>query len=139
MRIKQEEFDQITGKAAARKSRFTQPSKSNKPNKYGAIKTDGCDSKKESLRLRELRLLQKAGKIFDLIPQVRFELISPQQDAKTGVVIERAVNYTCDAMYVETGRLVVEETKSEATKKARDWQIRRKLMLERFGIEIREV
>jgi hypothetical protein len=46
--------------------------------KYGAVKTvvDGIrfDSKKESERYRELRLLEKAGKIQNLTLQPRFEL-----------------------------------------------------------------
>lgn len=106
-------------------------------NKYGAERTAGSDSKKESRRLQELRLLQKAGAISDLIPQVTFMLIPPQD--KPGGGRERAVKYTCDALYVENGRLVVEDSKSEATKRIRDWHIRRKQMLSLYGIEVREV
>ncbi len=109
----------------------------NKPNKYGAMKVDGCDSKKESRRLQELRLLEKAGKIRDLIPQVTFKLL-PSQIGPDGKK-EKPVKYTCDALYVENGRLVVEDTKSEATRKLPVFVLKRKLMLEKYGIAIKEV
>jgi hypothetical protein len=108
-------------------------------NKYGATKTATADSLKESRRQEELKLLREAGEIRDLFFHVTYELI-PRQ-VKEGGAIERAVKYTCDAQYVdvETGRLVVEDSKSHATCKAKDWHMRRKLMLERYGIEVRVV
>lgn len=108
-----------------------------KANKYGAKKTGDADSLKESRRLADLRLLAAAGKIQSLIPHVRYPLIPAQ--TKADGTREKAVHYTCDAQYIEGGKLVVEDSKSPATRKARDWQLRRKLMLERHGITIREV
>lgn len=53
----------------------TKPKKS----KYGAVKTevDGIkfDSKREASRYQELRLLEQAGEITNLLLQVPFELI----------------------------------------------------------------
>lgn len=98
--------------------------------KYGAEKTgSGYASKAEARRAGELRLLQAAGEISDLREQVRYELI-PNQDG------ERAVTYTADFVYLDRdGQLVVEDVKGYA---ARDWPIRRKLMLFRHGIKVRE-
>jgi Protein of unknown function (DUF1064) len=103
------------------------------PNKYRAIKTvvDGIrfDSKREARRWVELRLLERAGQISGLHHQIRFDLVV------NGVRIGR---YTADFQYRENGELVVEDVKSPATKKARDYVLRKKLMLAIHGIEIRE-
>ena len=104
-------------------------------NKYRNKKTvvDGMvfDSKKESLRFRELQLLEKTGEIENLQTQVKFELI-PKQEG------ERATNYIADFMYQENGKTVVEDVKSEITRKKPEYVIKRKLMLERYEIRIRE-
>ncbi len=98
--------------------------------KYGEQKTSGYASKAEATRAGELRLLRAGGEISDLREQVRFELI-PKQDG------ERAVTYTADFVYRDkSGELVVEDVKGYA---ARDWPIRRKLMLWRYGIRVTEI
>ena len=107
--------------------------------KYGSIKTvtsDGIkhDSRKEANRWCELKLLERAGKITDLQRQVKFELI-PKQDG------ERACTYVADFVYhdVDANKMVVEDVKSEATKKKESYIIKRKLMLYIHGIKIREI
>lgn len=105
--------------------------------KYGNIKTrtsDGIvhDSSKEANRWCELNLLLRAGKIQDLQRQVKFELI-PKQDG------ERAVHYVADFVYVEDGKKIVEDVKSAATKKNKEYVIKRKLLLWRHGIRIKEI
>ena len=105
--------------------------------KYGNIKTvtsDGIkhDSRKEANRWCELKLLERAGKISGLQRQVKFELI-PKQDG------ERAVVYVADFMYTEDNKFVVEDVKSEATKKKESYIIKRKLMLYVHGIKIKEI
>ena len=96
------------------------------------------DSKKEAQRYVELRCLERAGEITALEHQVPFELLPVQKD-QDGRVIERAVKYTADFVYVDSaGRKVVEDVKSSATK-TRDYILRRKLMLWRHGIRIQEV
>jgi hypothetical protein len=109
-----------------------------KYNKYHNKKTrtsDGIehDSQKEARRWMELQLLQKAGEIKDLERQVRFELI-PKQDG------ERPCYYIADFVYTDlkTGEKVVEDVKSEATRKDKAYIIKRKLMQFRHGIKIRE-
>lgn len=119
-----------------------------KPSKYQneTVYMDGerFDSRKEARRYWELTLLQRAGQIADLRRQVKYILIPTQREpAKPGSripgkVIERECAYYADFVYTdkETGKTVVEDTKGMRTK---DYIIKRKLMLERFGIRIREV
>ena len=107
-------------------------------NKFGAIKSADGDSKKEVRDLQELKLREKAGEISFLIPHVRYRLLPAQYD-DTGKLIERAVHYTCDAQYLEGGKLVVQDSKSAPTRAKADYILRRKLMLSIHGIEIREV
>lgn len=107
--------------------------------KYHARKTvvDGIefDSRKEAKRWQELRLLEKAGAISELKRQVKFELIPAQKDPVTGKVIERACTYIADFCYVEDGETVTEDTKGFRTEA---YRIKRKLMLQKYGIRIRE-
>lgn len=107
-----------------------------KRSKYGNKKTNGRASKKEDSRARELRLKLQAGLISDLREQIAFILIPAQvnEDGK----VEHPVSYIADFVYVdnETGRTVVEDTKGFRT---RDYIIKRKLMLEKFNITIREL
>lgn len=126
------------------------------PNKYGARKVvfDGeqFDSKKEANRWAELRILEKAGQISDLRRQVKFVLIPAQYEESTevyqrgqnkgkpkrGKLLEHECSYLADFVYrvTETDRTAVEDTKGFRTK---DYIIKRKLMLERYKIQIKEV
>lgn len=106
------------------------------------------DSKKEAWRYRELRLLEQTGEISNLQMQVKYELIPSQYELrpvtlKNGFVkmkkfcVEHACSYIADFVYIDTnGDTVVEDTKGFRTK---DYIIKRKLMLYRYGIRIREV
>lgn len=101
--------------------------------KYGNIKTvtsDGIkhDSIKEANRWCELNLLQRAGMIQDLKRQVKFELI-PKQEG------EKAVYYVADFVYTENGKTIVEDTKGYRTDV---YKLKRKLLLWRYGIKIKE-
>lgn len=109
--------------------------------KYGARKCtfNGItfDSQKEAQRYFELSMLERGKVITDLKRQESFVLIPNQYD-EDGKLIERAVNYIADFVYTDnkTGQTVVEDTKGFRTK---EYIIKRKLMLERYGIRIREV
>lgn len=107
-------------------------------NKYGNKKTyvDGIkfDSRKESQRWMELKMLEKAGKIHGLMRQVKYELIPAHR--KTDGKLERAACYYADFQYEKDGNLIVEDAKGLRTK---EYILKRKLMLDRYGIEIREV
>ena len=82
--------------------------------------------------------LLRAGKIRDLKLQPQFTL---QESYKTpeGKRVQ-AIRYVADFSYFDCdlGKDVVEDVKSRATK-TRVYEMKRKLLLERFGIEIREV
>lgn len=123
----------------------------NRRNKYGARKVtkNGLiyDSKKEARRAAFLETLEKAGVIRDLRRQVKFVLIPTQREPDTvgprggrkpGKVIERECSYIADFVYIDTktGETVIEDTKGVRTK---EYIIKRKLMLERFGKRIKEL
>lgn len=107
--------------------------------KYRSKKTvvDGqkFDSKKEANRYQELLLLEKAGVIKNLSRQVKFVLIPSQRD-ESGKLIERECSYKADFTYEEGIKTVVEDVKGFRTK---EYVIKRKLMLWRYGIRIKEV
>lgn len=102
------------------------------------------DSKHERDRYCELKLLLQAGAISDLRCQVPFELIPEQREPDTlgprggrkrGRIIEKACVYVADFVYQEGSKTVVEDAKGHRTK---DYIIKRKLMLARHGIRIKE-
>ena len=112
-------------------------------NKYGAKKweLDGktFDSHHEAKRYQELRWLQMSGLITDLKLQVPFELLPTQR--VNGKVVERPIKYIADFVYQEKepngeSHTVVEDAKGMRTK---EYVIKRKLMLAKYGIQIREV
>lgn len=103
------------------------------------------DSVREKRRYAELSLLEKAGEIKNLRMQVVYELLPAQREpdtigkrggVKKGKVIENAVKYVADFVYEQDGETVVEDSKGFHTK---DYIIKRKLMLWRYGIRIKEV
>ena len=106
--------------------------------KYGNKKVivDGIafDSKKEANRWCELKLMEKAGIISDLERQVEYELIPSQRI--NGKVVERACAYIADFRYKQNGEVIVEDTKGFRTA---DYIVKRKLLLWRYGIRIKEV
>lgn len=105
-------------------------------NKKVTVNGQVFDSKKEANRYKELLLLEKAGAIKDLRMQVKFTLIPAQRDEATGKVVERECSYKADFVYEEDGKTVVEDVKGFRTK---EYIIKRKLMMWRYGIRIREV
>ena len=123
-----------------------------KGTKYHARKivVDGMEfaSQKEARRWSELKLMQKAGAISDLRRQVKFELIPAQREQDTvgsrggihrGALIEREVSYWADFVYVENGKTVVEDVKGMKSGTAYDvFTIKRKLLLWRYGIKVKE-
>lgn len=108
-------------------------------NKYHAkkVKTkDGTfDSRAEHGRYLWLKAELDGGLISDLERQVPFTLI-PAQRGADGKVKERACIYYADFVYYRDGKMIVEDVKGVKTP---EYIIKRKLMLERYGIEIMEV
>jgi hypothetical protein len=108
------------------------------------------DSRHEGRRFIELRIREMRGEITDLQTQVKFELIPAVREpdtigkrggVKKGKLIERGVDYYADFVYTETasGRQIVEDAKSSATRKKESYIIKRKLMLFLKKIRIIEV
>lgn len=77
--------------------------------------------------------MQRAGMISGLKRQVRFELIPAQY--RNGKCVERKTEYVADFTYYEKGRYIVEDCKGYRTD---IYRIKRKLMLWRHDIQIRE-
>lgn len=123
--------------------------------KYGARKTQRqtgsgavitFDSQKEALRYDELLLMQQAGQIRDLRLQPQYTLqesyVTPEGERI------RAVRYVADFSYQErrlgaggineSWHKVVEDVKSTATR-TREYELKRKMMMDLRGIRIREV
>ena len=109
-----------------------------KSSKYRNKRTtvDGItfDSKREAKRYGELKLLERADQIRALSLQPKFTLVPSQRNADGKA--ERPVVYVADFMYFEGEKCVVEDAKGMRTP---DYVIKRKLMLERHGITVREV
>ena len=96
------------------------------------------DSKKEAERYIHLKAKEKNGEITGLKRQVRYELIPSQRI--NGKVVERKCDYVADFVYFDELKkeTVVEDVKSKATRTS-TYIIKRKLMLQKYGIRIKEV
>lgn len=109
--------------------------------KYGAKKTvvDGItfDSMAEAKRYGELKALERGGLIAGLQVHPKFEAVV------NGIVV---CKYTADFSYREgfvswlkPGPVTVEDVKSEGTRRARDWSLKKRLVEAACGITITEV
>ena len=103
-------------------------------NKKITVDGETFDSAKEYRRYCQLKLFQRAGVITDLSRQVKFVLIPSQY--KNGKCVERECSYYADFTYRENGEFIVEDVKGTKTK---EYVIKRKLLLERYGYRIREI
>ena len=106
----------------------------NKKTMFDGIK---FDSKKESQYYAILKVLEKAGKIRDLKLQVPFVLIETfKVDDRT----YRKTKYIADFTYYDDkDKLHVIDVKSEATRKDKTYQLKKKLLAWKYGLEIEEV
>lgn len=93
-------------------------------------------SKKEAQRYDELLILYKGGKIKDLRLQPQFTLQESYITAEGKRI--RAIRYDADFSYINvaTGEYVVEDAKGLRTPV---YKMKRKMMADKFGIEVREV
>ncbi|CAN7610053.1 DUF1064 domain-containing protein [Caballeronia sp. LjRoot34] len=112
-----------------------------KPAKYRNTKCEHqgikFDSQKERSRWFHLIQQQAAGLISDLRLQVRF-LLTPRKQRDDGTW-ERKETYVADFTYMQDGKLVVEDVKSEATRKNRAYIGKRKRMLAVHDISVKEI
>jgi hypothetical protein len=103
--------------------------------KYGNHRTmldeQVFDSKAEADRWAELRMLQRAGKITELICQPEFPI------AING---HKIASYSADFRYIhEHGKLVIEDVKSEGTRNNAVYRLKKKLTEALHGVVISEV
>ena len=95
--------------------------------KYGNRKTeiDGItfDSVREANRYVELKMLEKTGFISSLKLQQKFEIVPKKGNNK------RARFYIADFTYTEKGKQIIEDVKSEITRKNPLYSLKKALML----------
>lgn len=107
-------------------------------NKFGnkKVRVDGMtfDSKKEYARWCDLQLLQRAGKISDLQRQLLFPLHDNVYDEEGNKIFGK-IGYRADFVYLENGKLVVEDVKGYRTP---EYLHKKRDMYEKYGILIRE-
>jgi hypothetical protein len=104
------------------------------------------DSLKEKRRYCQLQILEKNGIISDLRLQVPFELIPAiyedeivQLKTKTKIkrkLVQRSTTYVADFVYLQDGKMIVEDTKGFRTK---EYELKKKMMRAFLGIEIKEI
>lgn len=114
--------------------------KGNSKYKNKKVLFDGIefDSKKECNRYIDLKLLERQGLIKDLRRQVIFELQPSYK--KNGKTI-RPIYYVADFAYIDvkTGKTIIEDVKSEATK-TQVYRLKKKILEYKYeNLEIKEV
>lgn len=113
-----------------------------KKNKHGNVKTESggitFDSKKEAGRFEQLSLMLDAGVIRELKLQETFTLQNAYTTPSGKRV--RAITYKADFSYIDRqGKKIVEDAKSPHTRTLPAYRMKKKMMLERLGIDVVEV
>ena len=92
------------------------------------------DSKKEASRYSQLKIRLKLGEIGLLELQKPFLLIEANDT-------ERKCEYIADFVYwdIKTGKQIIEDVKSDMTRKLPSYIMKRKLLKDKYNIEIQEV
>lgn len=103
----------------------------NRRSKYGAettiVEGRGFHSKREAARYQELRLLEQAGAITELVCQVRFRLTAHGKSI---------CSFVADFVYYEGGQMVIEDAKGYRTP---TYRLKKKLFEAEYRRPIREV
>ena len=114
-----------------------------KRNKFNASKVE-CDSmtfdsNKEHRRYIELKAMQQRGEIFGLDHHTKFEL-APKTKIEGEKRAKPALRYFADfTYYMISGEYIVEDVKSEATRKKDSYRNKKHLMKTVLNIDVREV
>ena len=110
--------------------------------KYNAkkVEIDGhkFDSIKESRRYEELKILEHAGHIKDLVLQPKFEL---QTSFRKNGKVYRSITYIADFQYFDLAqnKTIIEDVKSKATK-TKVYEIKKKLFEKKYpDLTIKEI
>lgn len=132
-----DQYHKLIGQKDKPRGKGSKPAKESKyKNRKVVIDGHTFDSKKESKRYIDLKLLVKAGEISDLQMQVVFVLVP-------AVVLDGRkkpdMRYVADFTYVQGGLKIVEDVKSLATRKLAAYRQKKHLMKSVHGIEIQEV
>jgi hypothetical protein len=107
--------------------------------KFHVKQCAGYASTHEANRAHELQTLQQSGAIANLREHVPFTLIDTQRNAQ-GTLRERQCRYIADFVYEAQGRTIVEDCKGYRKGTAYAlFAVKRKLMLQRYGIQIHEI
>lgn len=126
---------QITSKVAGDLVKKKRPKYGNTPTTDAAGVKHA--SKKQSRRYTELGHRMKAGEILMLGREIRFRLPGGVEYRADHVYAnQRALEVL--AGLVESGDLVVEDVKSEATRNDKAYKIKKKQMRECLGIQVKE-
>lgn len=132
IRLSLKEFRKMFGKNPEEEKKLKY---GNKKCSWGGKDFDSIHERDRYIALFNMRA---CGEIFNLRTQVRFQLTPPQYE--NGKLVERPCIYIADFVYTDKyGKTVVEDAKSEITRKNPAYIIKRKLMLEKYGIRIKEV
>ena len=117
--------------------------KPTKRKKYGNTKITNAhgtfDSRHEWERFHALWLMQRAGLISELERQVKFELV-PGVKLAGEKRKKPAMRYFADFVYKDSkGQQVIEDAKSAATRKSKDYRQKKHLMKALLNFDIVEV
>lgn len=107
------------------------------------------DSRREAERYLVLLDAERRGEISGLECQPTWELVPNQYTTETVQLktktkevqrlVERKIEYTADFRYVKNGETVVEDVKISKSLLPKEFVLKRKLLLWRHGIRVREV
>jgi hypothetical protein len=144
LKYQQQALRQVQEQERKKKNRLANASPTNttqtKPQKYRNHDVTGANgikfkSKAEEKRYHQLMQMMELGQISDLKLQPQFTLLEGYTKP-TGEKVRR-MRYTADYSYVLDGKLVVEDVKSRPTR-TKDYLMRKKLMLDKYGITVQE-
>ena len=96
------------------------------------------DSKIEARRYNELKLLERGGYIGGLELQKAF-VLAESVKFENEPRAKPAVRYVADFVYIENGKMIVEDVKSSATKSLPVYRLKKHLMKSVHGIDIKEI
>ena len=132
MRLTEKQYKQFLNNRIG--SKLKQNKYHNKKIEYNGIK---FDSNKEKNHYIALKQLEKAGIISDLKLQVPFLLLDTiRHNGKT----YPKTKYIADFTYIKDGKLVVEDVKSEITRKDPTYRLKIKILLNKyFDIDFKEI
>lgn len=91
------------------------------------------DSKKEARRFDQLFIMAKAKQISQLIIQPSFPLMEAQTHNN---ITYRSVKYIADFKYIKNGKTIVEDVKSDHTRKLSTYRVKIKWFLSIYGKDI---